>query len=442
MSVALPSKLSLFQYSFFALPLAFAGLPLYVHAPNFYARDLGLSIGLIGIILLAIRMFDAIQDPVIGYISDKYAGWRFGIVAGGAALLAAGMMAVFYGPQFAVPAAIWFALSMILATTGFSIVTINLNMIGGFWRDEPGQRTRISAWREAFALVGLLIASVLPTALQTFKPSEEAFRILFWVFGAIMLAGFVMFARFMKRISPGHKIMKADTKKGGLFFLFILIGPDRRFFGVCFLTYLASSIPGVMVLFFIHDYLGAENLSGLFLFLYFVAGAALMAVWVKLADRIGKERAWLVSMLLAVATFIWAFFLQPGDIVAYGIICVLSGMALGADLALPPSILADRVTRQKTESEATQYYALIAFIPKVAVAIASGTSFIILDHFGFVAASQNSPEAMQALITLYALVPCVIKLVAAYSLWRLTKHEGDRHENLKRSAAHELANIS
>ena len=436
-----PSKLSLLQYSFLALPLAFAGLPLYVHAPDFYTRDLGLSIGFIGIILLVIRLFDAFQDPVIGYLSDKHAGRRFGIVAGGAVMLVTGMAAVFYGPQFGIPVAIWFALSMILATTGFSIVTINLNMIGGFWHDAPGQRTRISAWREAFALVGLLIASVLPAALQNFKPAEDAFRVLFWVFGIVMVAGFIMFTRFMSQISPGHKITKADTKKGLSFFP-ILIGPDRHFFGVCFLTHLAAAMPGVMVLFFIRDYLGADNLAGLFLFLYFIAGAALMAVWVKLADRVGKERAWLISMLLAVATFIWAYFLQPGDVVAYGIICVLSGMALGADLALPPSILADRVTKQKTEGEATQYYALIAFIPKAAIAIASGVSFLTLDHLGFVAGTQNSPSIMQGVITLYALVPCLIKLGAAFYLWRLCKNEGDIDENIERSGSYGTHGIS
>ena len=180
---ALPSKILLFQYSLLALPLAFAGLPLYVHAPDFYTRDLGLSIGVIGAILLAVRLFDAFQDPVIGYVSDKHASSRFSIIASGTIILTIGMAAIFYGPQFSVAAAVWFALSMILATTGFSIVTINLNMIGGFWRDEPKQRTRISAWRESFALIGLLIASILPAALQSVQAAEDAFRTLVWVFG-------------------------------------------------------------------------------------------------------------------------------------------------------------------------------------------------------------------------------------------------------------------
>lgn len=427
-----PSRAHLFQYSILALPLAFAGLPLYIHAPDFYTRDLGLNIGLIGIILLAIRSFDAIQDPLIGYISDKFAPKRFLIVLMGTIMLAAGMAAVFNGPQLSIPVAAWFALSMILATTGFSIVTINLNMIGGFWCDQPKQRTRISAWRESFALIGLLVASFLPAALQNSRSAEDAFAIMFLVFGVMMIFGFLLFWRFMQNFSSEHKITKSNTNKG-LSFLPILVGQNRKFFMVCFLAHLAAAIPAVMVMFFIRDYLGAEHLSGLFLFLYFVAGATLIGVWVKLADKIGKETSWLISMLLAVVVFIWAFFLQPGDVIAFGIICVLSGMALGADLALPPSIIADRVTQQNTEGEATQYYALLAFIAKIALALASGVAFLILDHLGFVAGETNSIQVMTGIITLYALIPCLIKITAAYYLWRMHKHEGAIYAKDERS---------
>lgn len=423
MSQPNPTHWRIFQYSLLALPLAFAGLPLYIHAPDFYANNLGMNIGLIGIILLIIRMFDAIQDPVIGYLSDKHASQRFAIVLGGAAMLIVGMGALFYGPPTSLPITAWFAMSMILATTGFSIITINLNMIGGFWHDAPKQRTRISAWRESCALIGLLIASVLPAILQNARPAEEAFVILFWTFGAIMVGAFILFTLFMRTISADHAITKNDHKKG-LSFLAILTGKDKDFFIICFLTHLAAALPGVMVLFFIRDYLGAEELSGLFLFLYFMSGALLMPVWVKLASHVGKNKAWLASMILAIATFIGAYFLQPGDVIAYGIICVLSGTALGADLALPPSIIADRITASKTQTQATQYYGLLAFIPKTALALASGAAFILLDQMGFIAGQPNTPQVMSSLIILYALIPCIIKLIAATMLWRLKNKEG------------------
>lgn len=50
---------------------------------------------------------------------------------------------------------------------------------------------------------------------------------------------------------------------------------------------------------FVRDYLNAESYTGLFLFLYFVSGAALMQLWFVLSKRLDKYRAWLVSMLLS-----------------------------------------------------------------------------------------------------------------------------------------------
>ena len=419
-----PSQKLLFCYAVIALPLAFAGLPLYIHIPDFYIRQFGLNIGILGVVLLFVRFFDAIQDPYIGYICDKYARKRFTIIALGALLLFAGMAALLFGPQFSFLALGWFAFFMILASTGFSIITINLNMIGGFWQDDKYQRTRISAWREVFTLLGLLIAALLPSVLQYFQSDKIAFQNLFWIFALIMIFGFVMFRYFFNH-SHQASSAEADSGRVSLSFLPILIGQNRAFFGVCFLTHLGAAIPAIMVLFFIRDYLGAENLAGFFLLLYFFSGAALMGFWVKLSKNIGKYRAWLVSILLAVATFSGAFFLKSGDIFAYGVVCILSGMALGADLALPPSILADRISAQNKIREATQYYALLAFIPKMAIAFASFIIFVFLDRIGFVAGEESSPQIMSGLILAYALVPCIIKLSAAYFLWQIDKTHND-----------------
>ena len=129
-----PNRWLLFQYAMLALPVAFAGLPLYIHAPDFYTQHLGLGLGAMGVILLAVRLFDAVQDPVIGYLSDRYPAYRNHILMSGVVLLTLGLFALFFGPQFAVATSVWFAASMILATTGFSVVVINLNM-----RDNLGQ---------------------------------------------------------------------------------------------------------------------------------------------------------------------------------------------------------------------------------------------------------------------------------------------------------------
>lgn len=436
-----PSRWLLIKYGLLAFPLAFAGLPLYIHAPDFYTRHLGLSLGSIGVILLLVRLFDAVQDPVIGYFSDRYPARRYAILAGGVTALTIGLFALFFGPQLSMNTSIWFAASMLLATTGFSVVVINLNMIGGFWVDDKHQRTRIATWRESFALLGLLVASVLPTVLFGITGATQAFKWLFLVYALCMLPAYLLFKRFLKQVDLRH--LAITTKFSGHSFVQILQDKQRLFFLTYLLSQIAASFPAVLVLFFIRDYLGAESYTGLFLFLYFVSGAALMQVWFLVSKKLDKYRAWLLSMVLSIAVFIWVIMLQPGDMISYSIICVLSGLALGADLALPASIVADRINTNKAESRATQYYGVMAFIPKFALALASGCAFVILEKSGFVVATQNTAVALQSLLMLYGLLPCIIKLLAAVSLWILIRKEGENDEyNQKRSTYYGVNDIS
>ena len=93
---------------------------------------------------------------------------------------------------------------------------------------------------------------------------------------------------------------------------------------------IASAVPATLVLFFIADVLREESRQGLFLALYFIAGAAGMPLWVKLSERSGKVTAWALAMAAAIVAFIWAWWLGPGDTAAFAAICVLSGLALGA----------------------------------------------------------------------------------------------------------------
>jgi Na+/melibiose symporter-like transporter len=185
------------------------------------------------------------------------------------------------------------------------------------------------------------------------------------------------------------------------------------------LSGIAAAVPSTLVLFFIADVLQAEHLTGLFLVLYFLAGAAGIPLWVALARRIGKHRAWLAGMLLAVVAFVWAFTLGPGDVVAYGAICVLSGIALGADLALPASILADVIDRDRrgsSESSAGSYFGIWNLVTKANLAIAAGLALPALGALGY---TPGDGTAARSLALIYCVLPCVLKLASAAALWQM-----------------------
>jgi Na+/melibiose symporter-like transporter len=189
---------------------------------------------------------------------------------------------------------------------------------------------------------------------------------------------------------------------------------------------IAAAIPSATVLFFVADVLQAAELAGLFLVLYFVAAAASLPLWLRVSQRIGKLRAWLTSMGLAVAVFAWAGLLGSGDLLAYGSICVLSGLALGADLALPPSLLADLLARsrapERTEArvaplEAGACFGWWNFVTKANLALAAGLALPLLTVLGYAPGARDA-GALAALAGVYGFAPVVLKLGAIVLLWR------------------------
>lgn len=408
----LPKK-EVFAYGGLALPVAFAGLPLYIHAPDYFTTEFGVSLSAIGVVLLALRLFDAVQDPLIGTLSDKFAVHRLKIMLGAAVVLIAAFATLFqpFGPPL-----LWFATMMLIATSAYSVLSISLYADGAVWSRDENEKTRIASIREAFGLIGLMLAVSAPGVLTQFMPAPSAFMWVSIMLAAFMILAMIPFSRWRRRQPLGTQPVSSS---GSLWtILKTASGETRWFFLVYGISMLASSIPALLVLFFIRDRLDAEVYAGLFLLTYFIAGAIGTAIWRWVSERTGKNRAWAISMGLAIISFIWAALLGAGDIIPFVIICALSGIAFGADLVLPPSILADRLQSEVREDRAAAHFGVLAFEAKAALALGSAIVFPILGAIGFVPAEENDRTALLALSVAYAVIPCLIKTVSLILLWR------------------------
>lgn len=418
---------NLVKYGFLAAPVAFAGFPLYVLAPDFYATHYGLTLSSLGLALLFLRLFDAFQDPLIGAISDRYRNKTNPILITSAVILVFSIYALFSFSYFS--PLIWFALCMGLAVTAYSVLSINLNALGALWTDDRDAQTCIAASREAFGLLGLVIAVSLPGLLSNIVPKEQIYHLFSLTLALIMAAALLLFLRWHRitlNTSPASKA------QGSIFLSLKSLSSDSRKLLLVYLaSMVASSIPAVLVIFFVRDLLGAESYTGLFLLLYFLSGVFFMPLWKRISQTVGKHRSWFFSMLLASVSFVWAFFLGQGDIWQYAAICIASGAALSADLVFPPAILADQLHASKAEHHASTHYATLTLTAKASLALASAVSLPALESFGFTPNIQNSAAALQGLSISYALVPCVLKIGAALLLWRMFIHskKGVAHEN-------------
>ena len=427
------TRKSLLQYGFIALPVAFAGFPLYVLAPDFFATRYGISLSLLGTLLLFIRIFDAVQDPLIGWLTDRLQKHFVLMLAIAGIILCLAVFGLFNSYFFS--PAIWFSLCMIIAVSAYSVLTIVLGAQATLWTSDTHAQTRIAGAREAFGIVGLVIAVSVPTLLSQWINADEVYL---WYAGILFLLMFAGIIGFSKLAVPSATITSPKPHSSPLTAIRALPTESWRLFAVYALSMLASSIPAILVIFFVRDLIGAEQLTGLFLLLYFLSGAAAMPLWKKISARYGKYKAWCCANILAVAGFICAYFLNAGDVWPYAVVCVVSGFALGADLTLPPSILADHIHGHDNRACSGSHYAFLAFISKASLALASAIALPVLDAAGFKPQSTNSDAALATLAAAYALIPCVLKLCAAGLLYGffIRSGSGGNNENFQNHRNH------
>ena len=109
-----PSLSRQFGYAAPALLLTMSGLPLYVHAPKFYADTTGMSLAVMGLVLLLARLFDAFTDPLIGLLSDRgNPHLRRLTIVMAAPLFGLGMLLLFHPAwRTGLPLALWLGLSL------------------------------------------------------------------------------------------------------------------------------------------------------------------------------------------------------------------------------------------------------------------------------------------------------------------------------------------
>ena len=401
----------LFNYSLLGLPLAFAGIPIYLHAPDYYSAELTVSLASLATILLVLRVIDALQDPLIGYWCDKWQNYRVQFIALGLVLVGIGLVVLFTP----IPSTLLvsFGLGVFLCTTGFSLATINYHAAGGLWDVSTADRTRVTGWREAMGLVGVLIASVLPTLLRPFLPIEQTYWSLVLAAIVLLIVGSLFFVKWWRQTTHTLDSNSASFKWSPI----VSSAWSRSFFSLFAMSNLASAIPAVLVMFYIRDRLQAPEYSGLFLVLYFVSGIAGMPIWIAACRRFGKVNCWLWSMALSVATFFWAVTLGPGDLWPYSVVCLLAGTALGADLAIPPALIADQLRSQRHDHMASSYFAATTFLTKLSFALATAVSLPLLASLGYQPGNSSASGAFY-LGLCYSLVPCVIKLGCFIVAWR------------------------
>ncbi|MBB6468851.1 Na+/melibiose symporter-like transporter [Aminobacter lissarensis] len=408
-------------YALPAIPLAAVALPLYVIVPTFYAQNLGVPIAAVGTVLLLIRLLDAACDPLIGWLCDQVfikSGRRRTFFLMSVPLTALAAFMVFWPPSGAGVG--YLAFWSTLLSVGYTGTLLPYTAWGAELSTDYRGRSVVSAFREGATLVGTLIAVVLPFAVGLDNINGLHGLAAVAVLTILLLPSAAVLA--VKTVpEPANRSTRKLSLAVSLHFV-VRNRPFVRLIAAFLLNGFANAIPATLFLYFVSEQLGAAELRGPLLFLYFLCGMLGVPLAVWLAAKAGKHRTWCGAMTVACAVFAFAGFLGVGDIVPFAIICAATGLLLGFDLALPPAIQADVIdydTASSGEQRSGLYFAAWGLATKLSLALGVGLVFPILGWSGFDATGgQAMPEtALATLSALYAWLPILPKAAAIAVMW-------------------------
>jgi|TARA_Y100000031_G_scaffold153528_1_gene198912 Na+/melibiose symporter-like transporter len=417
------SRKTLFYYGLADMPIQMAAIPVAAFLPNYYGQDLGLSLTAVGTIWLLTRLFDAISDPAIGWLSDRtntrWGRRRVWMVAATPIL----MLSVYKLFMPVAPVTELYLLGwLIMLWVGWTMLFIPYYAWAAELSPDYNERTRITGWRSWIGMAANVISKVVPVL-----------AIFFFGFGGteetLLLIGVMMLV--LLPITVGLTVVNVPESRDYIPTQIPLIpglklmwqnGPFKRLVLAFFINQLGSSISTALVVFFIRNVLQDDQNSILMLLVYYGFNLAGIPFWIWFSAQVGKHRAWCLGLTVFAffqAQYLW---LGAGDLYYMLPITACTGFLGGSFWVIPNSMKADviDVDRLETGEDRTAwYFAVWSFTTKVGQSIGPWLALTLLALVGFETGvgSTSTEESLLGLKLLFVFGPAAGFTIAALIAW-------------------------
>ena len=401
------------RFSSLAFVIGMAGLPVYIHAPKYFVDVYGISLVTMGVIIFFLRLVDVFQDPILGIIASKTTHFGALPIALSVVAMCVGLIMLF-AIQSPVSPSLWFSISLFLVFSGFSFAYIR-SYAQGLINLGAKDQIRLARWREVGTTLGICVAAILPTTLLLVSADGYPLFAIFFCLIAILALMHVW-----SQFPVSNSTQDSQNSLSSL----LSATRDLQIRNLLFLALVNSSpvaLSSTLFLFFVESRLNAPDWAGIFLILFFLAAAIATPFWTKLADVHGVFKILKISMLLSIISFFGATFLAEGDGLIFSGICLLSGATVGADLALLPVLFARQIENSRIIPDLG--FSLWNFVSKATLAFAAVISLPLLELVGFNSSGPNSENALLALTFGYAVLPCILKCISIFLLFKIMRGE-------------------
>ena len=372
-----------------------------------------------GVIFSISRIWDAVSDPIAGYLSDRTT-FKFGRRRTWMLIsfipISFGFLAVFSPPESMQGQSLdlWMMIAILSFYSAITLLNVPHMALGAELSEDYHERTRLFGVRH----IGFTLGSILALVSMSLLISEEnnpdgdvrqlAGSLAFYAIGAMSLMIFFAVSKLKENPEFQNRVNKNPFKA----FRDVWINPHAKILIiVLFIENLGGAVIGVLTLYVTQYIVEAPAWAPLIIFAYMLPSALSVPLWIPLSRRFGKIRLWVFSLAFTGISFGGIFIIPFLDSITDRLIVMfigaaLGGMAAGCGGAIGPSVKGDVIDYDEYltgERKEGSYFAALNFVFKSATGIMLLVTGFVLQFSGFIPNQPQTMEVKIALISLYGL---------------------------------------
>lgn len=392
---------------------------------NYLTDTVALSAAAAGLAIMIGKFWDAVTDPMMGYISDRTRtkmGRRRPYILFGAIPLGLSMWYFFTNPHIANPVllTVWATVALCALNTFYTIVNIPYSALTPELTQDYNERTSLNSFRFGFAVIGTILgAAIVLPIVNLFPERSRGFSAAGLVMGVAMLVTALI--TFFSVREPDHS--KEDLPTEGFFETYLSVFKNRAYVILLFtyaLNVLALNfLQGILVYYFKYIYF-AENLTTIAMVILLVVAMLCIPLSVPISKRIGKKLTYQLGfVILATVCAVLYLFGHVLGIQFFFAMMFLAGIGLGLAYVAPWAMIPDTIEWDAVRSGRRKegaYYGMWTFMSKSGQALSIGLSGLILSASGYASGAAQTPKAIGAIRLLLGPVPAIVFIGAVILL--------------------------
>jgi GPH family glycoside/pentoside/hexuronide:cation symporter len=416
----------------------------------FFTDVVGLSPGLAGSVLMVGKVWDAINDPLVGWLSDRTQsrwGRRFPWMIYGAIPLGLSFWLLWLMPPLATQGQLfgYYCLVLILFFTAMTAIAIPHSTLAAELTQTYDERTQLASFKSAFSIGSSIFALVIAQLVFAIVPGiNQRYAILGAICGVLIIVS--VFA-CVWATSPrywqlqGHRLNVESVSPLPILQQFRIAFSLRPFLyvmGVYLCSWVGLQATAAILQYFVINWMGlsVQHFTQMVLVVQGTA-LAMMLFWSPVGQRFGKRAIYCWGIPLTVAAQMGLFLLQPGQVVGMYALGVLAGFGLSTAYLVPWSMLPDVIDLDELQTGQRRdgiFCSLMIQLQKFGTAISIFLVGKILEGAGYVTHSGGEglsaaqpDSALMAIRWLLGPVPAAVLLagVGFAALYPITRQAHD-----------------